>query len=387
MVEKITDTVSYIGADDPELRQFEGQYHVPNGMAYNSYFIDGPVTAVMDGVDHHKVDEWLKNIDTVLDGRSPDYLVVHHMEPDHSGSIGEFVAKYPNAKVVMSQKAKNMVPNFFDKDFSDRVVVVGEGDTLDLGDRKLHFINAPMVHWPEVVMSYDDKDKILFSADGFGKFGTHNLDEPWDDEARRYYINIVGKYGPQVQSVLKKAANLDIEKILPVHGPYLTEDLGKYIGLYDKWSSYTPEVDGVFIAVASAHGHTYEAAKKMKEILESKGAEVSLLYLNTEDVHEAVARAYKYSKLLLMANSYDAGVFPPMERFLNILSHKNFQNRAVGFIQNGSWAPTATKTMKEILAKNKNLRFVEPEITIKTSMKESTIHEMEELADNLIKAE
>lgn len=386
MTEKLTDSVIYVGTDDPDIDLFEGQYKVKNGMAYNSYLIDGPVTCLMDGVDERKKDEWFENVQTALNGRKLDYMVVQHLEPDHSGSIEAMVKLHPETKFVMSKKAKSMVPNFFDTDFANRIIEVGEGDTLELDGRKLHFVTAPMVHWPEVIMSYDDKDKILFAADAFGKFGMHNLTEDWDDEARRYFINIVGKYGPQVQAVLKKAAGLDIDIVAPLHGPYLKGDaIAHAVDKYQHWSSYTPEEDGVFIAVASAHGHTKEAAEKMAEILRDKGAKVCFMDLNREDVHEAVARCYQYPKIILAANSYDAGVFPPMERLCHILSHKNFQNREIGIIQNGSWAPSAARTIKEILSKCKNLTFAEPEILITTSMRPANVEQMKELADNLLK--
>lgn len=386
MIEKLNDTVTYVGCDDPDLKLFEGQYQVPNGMAYNSYFIDAPKTVIMDTVDHRKKDEWLENIKEVLNGREADYLIVQHLEPDHSGAVEEFCALYPHTRLVMSKKAASMAPNFFSEDLKDRIMEVKEGDELDLGDRKLHFITAPMVHWPEVIMSYDDKDKILYSADAFGKFGTRSADEPWDDEARRYFINIVGKYGPQVQAVLKKASGLDIQTLAPLHGPVLQEGLDHVLDLYNTWSSYRPEKEGIFIAAASAHGHTLQAALKMKEILEEKGQTVSFINLNKEDIHEAVARAYEYPKMILAANSYDAGVFPPMERFLTVLSHKNFQNRIIGIIQNGSWAPSAARTMKEILSKNKNLTYVEPEVLITTRMKDQDLDKMRELADHIIEA-
>lgn len=385
-MEKLTDTVYYVGCDDPELKLFESQYAV-DGMAYNSYLIRDGKNVLFDTVDKRKGDEWMANVEEALDGEDLDILVVQHLEPDHSAEIEEILKKYPNAKLAASAKALDMLPNFIKMDVpAERRIVLKEGQPLDLGTRKLHFVAAPMVHWPEVMMTYDDKDKILFAADGFGKFGVRNADEPWDDEARRYYLNIVGKYGRQVQAVLKKAAGLDIEMIAPLHGPVLKEDLGHYIEKYDIWSSYRPEDEGIFLAVASIHGHTNEAADVMEKILRDKGQNVRRMDLTREDVHEAVACCFRYPKIVLMACSYDAGVFPPMERMLTILSHKAFQQRTVALVENGSWAPSAAKTMKELLAKCKDITLVEPVVTIRTSLKDADVPKMEELADALIAA-
>lgn len=387
-MEKVTDTVYYVGCDDHDLDLFESQYKVSNGMAYNSYLIDDGKTVLMDTVDRRKGDEWIGNVDEVLNGRPLDYLVVQHLEPDHSANIDRVLRDHPEAVVVASAKAWDMMPNFIKVNIpEEKKIAVKDGDSLDLGTRTLHFVTAPMVHWPEVIMTYDDKDKILFAADGFGKFGTRDAQEPWDDEARRYYFNIVGKYGRQVQAVLKKAAGLDIQIICPLHGPILKEDLGHYLGLYDIWSSYKPETEGIFIAVASIHGHTNEVAWKMKELLEAKGQTVVLMDLTRDDVHRAVENAFRYSKTLLIACSYDAGVFPPMERFLNILTHKAWQKRTIGMIENGSWAPSAAKTMKSILEKSPAINLVEPVVTIRTTMKETDLPALEELADNLAAAE
>lgn len=386
-MEKLTDTVYTVGADDRDLDLFESQYKVPNGMSYNSYLIKGAKNVLMDTVDRRKGEEWLEKVEKALDGEPLDYLIVQHLEPDHSANIDRILKAHPEAVVVASPKAWQMMPNFEMTPIAqEHRLVVKDGDSLDLGDRTLHFITAPMVHWPEVIMTYDDKDKILFAADAFGKFGTRDTDEPWDDEARRYFINIVGKYGPQVQAVLKKAKGLDIEKICSLHGPVLEGDLEHYLHLYDVWSSYTPETDGILVLVASIHGHTNKVADRMVEILESKGQAVKKMDLTREDVHEAVAQAYRFPKTLLIACSYDAGVFPPMERFLNILVHKNFKNRTIAMIQNGSWAPSAAKTMRAILEGAKDLKFVEPVVTITTSMKEKDLPALEELADHLIEA-
>lgn len=388
-MEKVSDTVYSVGVDDRDLDLFESQYKIPNGVAYNSYLIKseaGP-TLLVDTVDKRKTDEWLANVEEVLDGKPLDYLLIQHLEPDHSGSIDAILKAHLEAKVVASAKAWDMLPNFEVTPISDdRKVVVKEGDTLDLGDRKLHFVAAPMVHWPEVIVTYDDKDKTLYSADAFGKFGARDADEPWEDEGRRYFINIVGKYGPQVQALLKKAAGLDIKTIAATHGPLLTENLGHYIDLYDTWSSYRPEKEGILILVASIHGHTNLVADKMEEILKDKGQNVRVMDVTRCDVHEAVAQCYVYPKILFIACSYDAGVFAPMERLLHILTHKAFKNRIIGLIQNGSWAPSAAKTIKEILAKQPGLTYVDPVVTIKTSMKESDLPAMNELADNLIAA-
>ncbi len=386
-MEKVSEKVFSVGCDDRDIDLFESQYRVPNGMAYNSYLIKDGKNILIDTIDRRKTQEWLANVEEVLDGEPLDYLLIQHLEPDHSGSIDAILAAHPEATVVTSAKAWTMMPNFEMTPIpEDKRLSVKEGDTLDLGSRTLHFVSAPMVHWPEVIVTYDDKDKILFAADGFGKFGARDADEPWDDEARRYYLNIVGKYGNQVQALLKKAAALDIEKIASLHGPLLTEDLGHYISLYDTWSSYKPEKEGILILVASIHGHTNVVADKMAEILKDKGQTVHMLDVTRCDVHEAVAQCFVYPKILLVACSYDAGVFAPMERVLTILTHKGFKNRIIGMIQNGSWAPSAAKTMKQILSSCPNLTYVDPIVTITTSLKESDLPAMNELADQLIAA-
>lgn len=386
-MEKVSEKVFSVGCDDRGLDLFESQYRVPNGMAYNSYLIKDQKNVLIDTVDARKTEEWLANVEEVLDGEPLDYLLIQHLEPDHSGSIDAILKAHPEAVVVCSAKAWNMMPNFEVTPIAqEKRLSVKEGDTLDLGERKLHFVSAPMVHWPEVIVTYDDKDKILFSADGFGKFGARDADEPWDNEARRYYLNIVGKYGNQVQALLKKAATLDIEKIAALHGPLLTENLGHYISLYDTWSSYKPEKEGILILVASIHGHTNLVADKMADILKEKGQNVHVMDVTRCDVHEAVAQCFVYPKILLIACSYDAGVFAPMERVLTILTHKAFKNRTIAIIQNGSWAPSAAKTMKEILGKCANLTYVDPVVTITTSMKESDLPALNELADHLIEA-
>lgn len=386
-MEKVSDTVYSVGCDDYDIDLFESQYQVPNGMAYNSYLIKDGKNVLFDTVDVRKGDEWLANVEEVLNGEPLDYLVVQHLEPDHSGSLDKILQAHPEAKVVASAKALSMISNFEVTPIpAERTIAVKDGDTLDLGTRKLTFVTAPMVHWPEVIVTYDDKDKILFAADAFGKFGTRDAKEPWDDEARRYFINIVGKYGKQVQALLKKAAGLDIQTIAALHGPLLKEDLGHYISLYDTWSKYVPESDEILVLVASIHGHTNKVADKMKEILEAKGQKVKLMDVTRSDVHECVAQCFRCAKIVLIACSYDAGVFPPMERLLHILTHKAFQNRDIAMVQNGSWAPSAAKTMKSILESCKDLRFVEPVVTITTSMKDKDIAPLEELADHLIAA-
>lgn len=386
-MEKITDHVYYVGCDDYDLDLFESQYKVANGMAYNSYLIKDDKTVLMDTVDRRKGDEWIANVDEALDGAPLDYLIVQHLEPDHSANIDRLLQDHPESAVVASAKAWDMMPNFIKTVVpEEKRIAVKDGDSLNIGQATLSFVTAPMVHWPEVIMTYDDADKILFAADGFGKFGTRDAQEPWDDEARRYYFNIVGKYGRQVQAVLKKAAGLDIQIICPLHGPILKEDLGHYLSLYDTWSSYKPETDGIFIAVASIHGHTNEVAVRMKQIFEELGQNVVLMDLTRDDVHRAVENAFRYPKTLLIACSYDAGVFPPMERFLNILTHKAWQQRTIGMIENGSWAPSAARTMKAILAQSPQINLVEPVVTIRTSLKDSDIPALEELAENLIKA-
>lgn len=388
MNQDITPYVKYIGADDTDLDLFESQYVVPRGISYNSYVILDEKIAVMDTIDRHKTAEWQANLEKALDGRTPDYLVVQHMEPDHAANIGWFAAKYPQATIVASTKAVQMMPQFFEEtDFAGRTQAVKEGDTLCLGRHTLKFIMAPMVHWPEVMLTYEESEKILFSADAFGKFGALCHEDDWTDEARRYYFNIVGKYGVQVQALLKKAAGLDIAMVCPLHGPVLTEDLGRYIGLYDTWSKYEPETEGVLVAYASIHGNTAAAARKMGEMLQAKGAKVELVDLTRDDMAKAVECAFRYSKMIVAASSYDAGVFPPMFDFLHHLQIKNFQKRRVGIIENGSWAPTAGRVMSCMLADMKNLQVMEHTVTIKSSMKKADIAAMEELADELLAAE
>jgi flavorubredoxin len=385
-MEKINDTVTFVGCEDQGLDLFESQYKVPHGVSYNSYLIDDGKTVLMDTVDKRKTEDWIGNVQKALNGKPLDYLVVQHLEPDHSASIDRILALHPEAKVIASAKAWQMLGNFIDTEIDgERKIAVKTGDTLELPNRTLHFVAAPMVHWPEVIMTYDDGDKILFSADGFGKFGTRDANEPWDEEARRYYINIVGKYGRQVQAVLKAAAALDIQTIAPLHGPVLSENLEHYIHKYDQWSKYEPEEDGVFIAVASIHGNTLAAAHVMNDLLKARGLKTELMDLTRQDVHEAVANCYKYSKVLLIACSYDAGVFPPMERMLSILKHKAWQKRTVGLIENGSWAPSAAKTMKGLIEGCADLTLLEPVVTIKTRLKESDLPALNALADELAK--
>lgn len=381
----ITDSIIYIGVDDKTIDLFESQYVVPNGISYNSYVILDEKVTVMDTVDARKTEEWLANLDMVLDGKDVDYLVVSHMEPDHASNIQRMVEKYPNMKVVGNVKTFAMISQFFDVDLSDRSVAVKEGDTLSLGKHTLQFFMAPMVHWPEVMVTYEQTEKVLFSADGFGKFGALDTDEAWTCEARRYYFNIVGKYGAQVQALLKKAATLDIQMICPLHGPVLKEDLGYYIGKYDIWSKYEPEDEGVFIAYASIHGNTAKAAKELAKMLEAKGAKrVAIADLARDDMAEAVEDAFRHDKLVVASSTYDGGLFPCMEDFLLHLKAKNYQKRTVALMENGSWAPMAAKKMREILEGMKEITICEPVVTIKSSMKEETKKVMEELADQLV---
>lgn len=383
---KISDAVLYIGVDDREIDLFESQYDVPNGVSYNSYIIIDEKIAVMDTADMRVSEKWFANLEKALAGKTPDYLVISHLEPDHAGNIKLAAEKYPEMKLVLNAKSAAMLPQFFDIDVADRSVIVKEGDELSLGSHTLQFFMAPMVHWPEVMVEYEKTEKILFSADGFGKFGALDTDEDWACEARRYYFNIVGKYGVQVQALLKKASALDIKTICPLHGPILSENLEYYIGKYATWSSYEPEDEGVLVAYASIHGNTAAAAKKMKEILESKGAKkVAITDLARDDMAEAVEDAFRYNALVLAASSYDAGVFPCMEEFLHHLKAKNYQKRTVGIIENGSWAPSAAKTMKGILEGMKNITLTEPVVTIKSTMKDSDIPKMEELAEAVLK--
>ncbi|MBR4287774.1 MAG: FprA family A-type flavoprotein [Clostridia bacterium] len=381
---KITDTVKYIGVNDKKIDLFEGQYVVPNGMAYNSYVIIDEKIAVMDTVDISFTEEWLDNLEKALDGRKPDYLVVQHMEPDHSANIDNFLKEYPEATVVSSKIAFQMMNQFFGTDYADRRIVVAEGDTLDLGSRKLTFYTAPMVHWPEVIVTYDDKEKILFSADGFGKFGTLDADEDWACEARRYYFGIVGKYGVQTQALLKKAATLDIEKICPLHGPILTENLGYYLDLYNTWSSYGVESEGVVIAYTSVYGNTKKAVEILAEKLKAAGCpKVAVNDLARCDMAEAVEDAFRYGKIVLATTTYNSDIFPFMRTFIDALTERGYRNRKIAFIENGSWAPTATNVMKKMLEKSKNLEFTENNITIKSAVNEATIEQIEALAKEL----
>lgn len=382
---KITDSIKYVGVNDHQVDLFEGQYKVPNGMSYNSYVILDEKVAVMDTVDAHFTDEWLGNLARVLDGRKPDYLVVQHMEPDHAANVANFMKAYPETTVVANAKTFVMIKNFFELDLEGRKLVVENGSSLSLGSHTLTFVFAPMVHWPEVMVTYESSEKVLFSADGFGKFGALDVEEDWDDESRRYFIGIVGKYGAQVQALLKKAATLDIQTICPLHGPILKENLGYYIGKYMTWSSYEPEDDGVLVAYASIHGNTKKAAEKMKEILEAKGAKkVAITDLSRDDMAEAIEDAFRYDKLVLAAASYDASVFPCMETFLNKLTNKNYQNRKIAIIENGSWAPTAARVMKGYVEKMKKITLCEKTVTIKSTMKDADVTAMEELADELL---
>ena len=380
----ISKDIKYIGVNDHDVDLFEGQYVVPNGMAYNSYAILDEKIAIMDTVDQRFTHEWLDNIHDALEGRKPDYLVVQHMEPDHSANIMNFVKNYPEAKIVSSVKAFAMMKNFFGTDFADNRIVVGEGDTLELGRHTLTFVTAPMVHWPEVIVTYDSADKILFSADGFGKFGALDVEEDWACEARRYYIGIVGKYGAQVQALLKKAATLDIATICPLHGPILTENLGYYLNLYNTWSSYQPETEGIVIAYTSVYGNTKKAVMKLAEKLKANGCpKVVVNDLARCDMAEAVEDAFRYSKLVLATTTYNAGIFPFMHEFIHHLTERNYSNRTVAFIENGSWAPMANKVMKGMLEKSKNLTFAENEVTILSALNDDSSAKLDALADEL----
>lgn len=381
---QITNDIRYIGVNDHKIDLFEGQYDVPNGISYNSYAILDEKIAIMDTVDINFTHEWLDNIQNTLGNKAPDYLVIQHMEPDHSANIVNFLKAYPQAKIVSSAKAFAMMKQFFGNDFSDKQIVVGEGDTLSLGTHTLTFVTAPMVHWPEVIVTYDSTDKVLFSADGFGKFGALDVEEDWACEARRYYIGIVGKYGTQVQNLLKKASGLDIQKICPLHGPVLTENLGYYLNLYNIWSSYQPEEEGIMIAYTSVYGNTKKAVLKLADRLKAKGCpKVVVNDLARCDMAEAVEDAFRYSKLVLATTTYNAEIFPFMREFINHLTERNFQNRTVAFIQNGSWAPLATKVMKELLQKSKNLKYMENEVTILSALSEESSNQLEALSDEL----
>lgn len=384
---KISESVIYIGVDDKTIDLFESQYVVPNGISYNSYVILDDKVAIMDTADSRASKEWFENLEAALNGRTPDYLVVQHMEPDHAGNIRELAEKYPEMKIVGNAKTFPMMKQFFDIDgLDERSVTVKEGDTLELGSHTLQFFMAPMVHWPEVMVTYEQSEKLLFSADAFGKFGALDTDEDWACEARRYYFNIVGKYGAQVQALLKKAAALEINMILPLHGPLLKEDLGYYIGKYQTWSSYTPEDKGVLIAYASIHGNTGKAAEKLAEMLEARGAEkVVVSDLSREDMAEVIEDAFRYDRMVVMAASYDGGVFPVMEDFLNHLKSKLYQNRKVGIVENGSWGPTAARVMKGYVEAFKNVTVAEPVVTIRSALNETSEKALAELADEMIK--
>ena len=382
----ITNDIRYIGVNDHQVDLFEGQYVVPNGMSYNSYAIMDEKVAIMDTVDKNFTQTWLTNLADALEGRKPDYLIVQHMEPDHSASIDVFLNTYPDAVVVASSKAFAMMKNFFGTDYADRRIIVGEGDTLSLGKHVLTFVTAPMVHWPEVIVSYDAYDKVLFSADGFGKFGALDAEEDWACEARRYYIGIVGKYGPQVQTLLKKAAGLDISIICPLHGPVLTENLGYYINLYDIWSSYAVESDGVMIAYTSVYGNTKAAVEQLAAQLEANGcSKVVVNDLARCDMAEAVEDAFRYGKLVLATTTYNGDIFPFMKEFINHLTERNFQNRTVGMMENGSWAPTAVKVMTKMLEGSKNLTFTENNVKILSALSDVSRAQISALAEELTK--
>ena len=384
---KISDSVVYIGVNDKTIDLFESQYKVPNGVSYNSYVILDEKVAVMDTVDKRATEQWMENLSQALNGRSVDYLVVSHLEPDHASNVQKLAELYPDMKIVGNAKIFSMLPQFFSMDLSDRSVVVKEGDTLSLGSHTLQFFMAPMVHWPEVMVEYEQSEKILFSADGFGKFGALDVEEDWTDEARRYFINIVGKYGTQVQNLLKKAATLDIQTICPLHGPVLKENLGYYIGLYDTWSKYEPESKGVLVAYASIHGNTKKAAEALGQMLREKGVEkVVVSDLAREDMAEVIEDAFRYDRMVLCAASYDGGVFPCMQDFLHHLQSKAYQKRTIGMVENGSWAPCAAKAMREIVDTFKDVTVVEPLVTIRSTMKDSDRKTMEALATAIAEA-
>lgn len=381
----ISDAIKYIGVDDKDIDLFESQYIVPNGISYNSYVILDEKICVLDTVDKRKTDEWVANLENVLEGKTPDYLIINHLEPDHASNIQLLADKYPDMKLVGNAKTFNMLPQFFDIDLTDRTVTVKEGDSLNLGEHTLSFYMAPMVHWPEVMVTYESKEKVLFSADGFGKFGALDTDEDWACEARRYYFNICGKYGVQVQALLKKAAKLDIEKICPLHGPVLTENLGYYINLYDIWSKYEPEVDGIFIAYCSIHGNTEKAALKLYDILKEKtDKKIAISDLSRSDMAENVEDAFKYSTLVVAAPSYDGGVFPVMNDFLHHLKIKGYKNRKVAMIENGSWAPCAIKSMQPYFDEMKGIEISDAKVTIRSTMTAENEVQLVALADSII---
>lgn len=376
---EILKDIINIGANDNNLDLFEGQYNLKHGMSYNSYVIKDEKTVILDTIDKEVTDIWTQNLEKALEGKSPDYLIVSHMEPDHAYNIGDLINKYPDMKIVGNMFTFNILSGFFNEDISSRKVIVKEGDILDIGKHKLQFFMAPMVHWPEVMVTYEQTEKILFSADAFGKFGSLNVEDNWIDEARRYYIGIVGKYGMQVQALLNKAANLEIKAIYPLHGPILTENLGYYIDKYKVWSSYEPEEEGILIACSSIYGNTLDVARKLEKMLKEAGKNVVLMDLTRDDWAEAVANAFRFSKLIVMSSSYNAGLYPAMEHFLMRLKDRNYQKRKVGIVENGSWAPSAGRCMKSILEGMKDIEIVEPMITIKSKMKEENIAEFEKL--------
>ena len=383
----ITESIKYIGVNDKNLDLFESQYIVPNGMSYNSYIIKDEKNVVMDTVDKRATNKWLENLENELEGEKVDYLVISHLEPDHSSNIKLLCEKYPEMKLIGNDKTFEFLPQFFDiPNLEERKVIVKENDSISIGKHVLKFYMAPMVHWPEVMVTYEETEKILFSADAFGKFGTLDADEEWLCEARRYYFNIVGKYGVQVQALLKKAANLDIKTICPLHGPILKENLSYYLEKYDIWSKYEPEDDGVFIAYASIHGNTAEVASVLEEIVKEKGAKkVAIADLSRDDMAECIEDAFRYDKIVLAASSYNGSVFPPMEQFLRLIKEKNYQNRKIAIIENGTWAPSAAKTMLNIIEGMKNITIIEPKVTIRTTLKDENVEELKNLAENLLK--
>ena len=384
----ISESIKYVGVDDKDIDLFESQYVVPDGVSYNSYIIFDEKITIMDTVDARATDEWVKNIEEALDGKEPSYLVISHLEPDHAANIGLIAHKYPNMQLIGNAKTFQMLPQFFDEDFADRQVVVKEGDEISLGSHSLTFVMAPMVHWPEVMVAYEKTEKILFSADGFGKFGALDSedDEGWACEARRYYFNIVGKYGAQVQNLLKKASALDIQTICPLHGPVLKENLGYYLDLYNTWSSYEPEDEGVLVAYASIHGNTAKAAKQIADKLKAKGVEkMEVMDLSRDEMAEAVEAAFRYDKMVLACATYDGGLFPVMEDFLNHLKSKNFQKRKAALVENGSWAPLAAKKMRESLESMKNIEICENIVSIKSTVKKENVEQMDKMIDELLK--
>ena len=381
----ITNKIEYIGVNDKTLDLFESQYNLPNGVSYNSYIIKDKKTVVMDTVDKRATNEWLENIETTLNKKNIDYLVISHLEPDHSANIQVLAQKYPEMKIILNQKAESMMKQFFNLDLSNRYVIVKEGDIIDIGEHKLQFFMAPMVHWPEVMVTYEQTEKILFSADGFGKFGTLDTEEDWACEARRYYFNIVGKYGTQVQQLLKKVVGLDIKMICPLHGPILKENLNYYINKYDTWSSYKPEDEGILVAYNSIHGNTRKAVEELEKMLKENGVKkVVVSDLSRNDMSETIANAFRYDKLIIASPTYDAGLFPSTEKFLRNLKHKNYQNRRIGIIENGSWAPMAAKCMNDIIKEMKNIETCNTTVTIKTRMNDESKKKMKELVKELL---